>query len=133
MITTGELLACRDFYVRHFGFEVTFQSAIYIQLGIPSESGSSFSLALMPPDHPFGGEFRDPFNGKGRYLTIEVADTAAIYQKLRAEGAPILLDLKREDWGQRHFMTRDPGGVKIDVVESIEPAAGYYDRYQLER
>jgi len=131
LIVTEKLFECRDFYIKHFGFTVAFQSTIYIQLSVPSEQGSSFDLALMPPNHPFGEDYRGKFNGKGMYLTIEVADAAAAYGKLKAEGAPILYNLKNEDWGQRHFLTKDPGGMTIDIVESIEPAAGYYDKYQV--
>ncbi len=85
----------------------------------------------MPLDHPFGEAYREKFNGKGLYVTIEVDDAAATHDKLHAAGAPIVTHLKDEAWGQRHFFTQDPGGTLIDVVESIEPAAGYYDRYQV--
>jgi len=131
LITTDRLFECRDFYIEHFGFAAAFESTIYIQLTVPSENGASFDLALMPPDHPFGESYRKVFNGEGAYLTFEVADAAAMYKKLKAEGAPIVAELKDEAWGQRHFLTRDPGGVTIDIVESIEPAAGYYDKYQV--
>lgn len=131
LIATDRLFECRDFYIKHFGFTPVFQSTIYIQLSVASDKGGSFELALMPLDHPFGDAYREKFNGKGVYVTIEVDDTAAAYAKLKAAGAPILADLKKEDWGQRHFFTRDPGGTMIDVVESIEPAAGYYDKYQV--
>lgn len=131
LVATEKLFESRDFYVKHFGFAVIFESTIYIQLQIPSEAGGSFSLALMPCDHPFGEAYRERFNGKGVYLTIEVANSAAVHDKLKAEGAPIVQGLKDEDWGQRHFLTQDPGGMTIDIVESIEPAAGYFDRYRM--
>ncbi len=137
LITTDKLFECRDFYVKHLGFTVAFQATIYLQLSVPSEGGGSFGLALMPPDNPFGQGYRDVydgsdvFNGRGLFLTIEVADAAVVYAKLKAEDAPIVAALKSEDWGQRHFMTRDPGGTIVDVVESIQPAPGYYDRFQV--
>ncbi len=130
LITTDKLFECRDFYVNHFGFAVAFESTIYIQLSVPSEEGGSFGLALMPPDQPFWDR-RELFNGDGVVITIEVADAASVYEKLKAEGAPIVQELRSEDWGQRHFLTRDPGGMIVDVVESIEPAPGYYDKYQV--
>jgi hypothetical protein len=33
---------------------------------------------------------------------------------------------------QRRFMTRDPAGVLVDVVQQIEPDAGFWDRYMIE-
>lgn len=131
VIATDKLFECRDFYIKHFGFTVAFESTIYIQMSVPSEDGRSFDLALMPGDNPFGEDVRELFNGKGVYFTIEVADAAAVYEKVKADGAPIIRDLKAEEWGQRHCFTRDPGGLTIDVVESIEPAAGYYDQDQV--
>ncbi len=133
LIVTDKLFECRDFYVKHFGFTAAFQTTIYIQLSVPSAQGSAFDLALMPPNNPFGEGYREKFNNKGMFLTIEVADAATAYEKLKAEGAPIIANLKNEDWGQRHFLTKDPGGMIIDVVESIEPAAGYYDKYQIKQ
>ena len=40
------------------------------------------------------------------------------------------LSLRDEDWGQRHFITRDPDGLAVDVVHVIPvtsaEAAGHY-------
>ena len=131
LICTEKMLECRDFYVRHFGFAVEFESTIYTQVKVASETGGHFSIAFMPPSHPFGEAYRDIFSGRGAYLTIQVADAAAVHERVVALGAPIVADLRDEDWGQRHFITRDPNGTVVDVVQAIEPAAGYYDRYTL--
>ena len=37
--------------------------------------------------------------------------------------------LKVEPFGQRRFGLFDPAGVWVDVVEQIEPQAGYWERY----
>ena len=39
------------------------------------------------------------------------------------------LTLRDEPFGQRRFGLFDPAGVWLDVVEQIEPAAGWWDRY----
>jgi hypothetical protein len=39
------------------------------------------------------------------------------------------LSLRDEPFGQRRFGLFDPAGVWIDVVEQIEPAAGWWDQY----
>jgi uncharacterized glyoxalase superfamily protein PhnB len=62
-------------------------------------------------------------------LTIEVADVEAAYAALTATGAPIVHPLTDEPWGQRRFMTKDPAGVLVDVVEQREPADGFWEQY----
>jgi hypothetical protein len=43
--------------------------------------------------------------------------------------ADIALSLRDEPFGQRRFGLFDPAGVWIDVVEQIESAPGWWDRY----
>jgi catechol 2,3-dioxygenase-like lactoylglutathione lyase family enzyme len=131
LITTDKLAECRDFYIRHFGFEVAFESSIYLQLRIPGVQGHGFSLAFMPTSHPFGVVGPEPFNGQGLMLTIQVADSAAVYAKVQAEHGHIIHDLKTEAWGQRRFTMRDPAGTAVDVVQSdgIEAESGYYEQF----
>ena len=62
-------------------------------------------------------------------LTVEVSDAANVFERFSAAGAPIVHPLTDEDWGQRRFMTRDPAGVLVDIVQQIEPKAGYWDQY----
>jgi hypothetical protein len=31
----------------------------------------------------------------------------------------MVLDLKSEKWGQRHFITKDPNGLLIDVIQNV--------------
>lgn len=130
LICTDKIYECRDFYIKTFGFEVTFQSSIYIQLSVKSENGGGFSLAFMPTNNPFGEPFKAPYQGQGVYVTLQVADAAAVLEHAKEQGAPVVLPLKDEDWGQRHFVTRDPHGTIVDVVQSIEAKPNYYDRYQ---
>ena len=134
LICTDRLYDCRDFYTHVFGFAVSFQSSIYIQLHLDGAAGGpGFSLALMPPDHPFGPTFAGRFDGRGAYVTFEVEDAAATLATVTARGAPLVQPLRDEGWGQRHFVTRDPGGTIIDVVQGIDAAPGYYDRYPVAR
>jgi hypothetical protein len=39
------------------------------------------------------------------------------------------LRLRAEPFGQRRFGLFDPAGTWIDVVEQIDPAPGWWDRY----
>jgi hypothetical protein len=39
------------------------------------------------------------------------------------------LALRSEAWGQRHFITSDPNGLLIDVIELIPPSEAYAQQY----
>jgi uncharacterized glyoxalase superfamily protein PhnB len=52
-------------------------------------------------------------------ITVEVENVDAVYERARSRALPIELDLRSEDWGQRHFITRDPNGLAVDVVQVI--------------
>jgi catechol 2,3-dioxygenase-like lactoylglutathione lyase family enzyme len=130
LITTPDLFSARDFYVRHFSFDVAFEASWFVYLtGQPDGDGRGATLAFMHPDHPSNPPGPEPFDGRGMILTVEVADATAMFERLSAAGAPIIHPLTDEAWGQRRFMTRDPAGVLVDVVQQIDPEAGFWDRY----
>lgn len=130
LITTPALFAARDFYIRHFGFEVVFEANWFVYLAGAGEPGTrGAAIAFLHPDHPSRPPGSEQFNGQGMIITIEVSDARAIYEACKAMGAPVLHPLTDEDWGQRRFMSRDPAGVLVDVVQQIESKPGYWDRY----
>ena len=51
------------------------------------------------------------------------------YGTARAHSLNIVLDLKSEDWGQRHFCMQDPNGVYLDIVQALEPTEEYRGDY----
>lgn len=62
-------------------------------------------------------------------MAFQVKDAAAEHKRLQAEGAPIVYGLAEEPWGQRRFMVCDPSGILVDVVQQIEPAPGFWEKY----
>lgn len=130
LITAADIAAQRDFYVRHFAAEVVFEADWFVFLSLPVAGGAR-SLAFMTPDHPSKPPGPEPFDGKGMILTVQVADAAAAFEAAKAGGARVTYPLADEPWGQRRFMLSDPAGVLIDVVEQTEPAAGFWDRYNV--
>ncbi len=83
LISTDKMRECRDFYVKYFDFTIAFESTIYTQLSVESETGGVFSIAFMPPKNPFTEEFKDLYNSRGTYVTIQVTDAAALYNKVK--------------------------------------------------
>lgn len=130
LITTPALTEVRDFYVSLFEFRLVFEANWFVYLVGPADEGTrGATLAFMHPNHPSHPPGPESYNGLGVILTVEVSDAAAVYERFKTRAAPIVHPLTDEKWGQRRFMIRDPAGVLVDVVEQIEPAAGFWDQY----
>lgn len=113
-IITEKLAETKSFYTGTLGFGVTFENDFYLLLHTPDRSAAiSFLLPNHPSQQPL---FRPAFQRQGVYLTIEVADVDAWYERLKADGIDIKIDLRDEPWGDRHFAIEDPNGVGIDLV-----------------
>jgi len=126
IVVTEHLASCRDFYRRWFGLEVVFEASWFVLLG---GTGGKASLAFMHPGHPSAPPGPEPFSGKGMCLEFQVGDARSEYERFVRDGAPLALSLRDEPFGQRRFGLFDPARVWIDVVEQIEPAAGWWDKY----
>lgn len=127
IIVTEHLAGCRDFYRRWFGLEVAFEASWFVLLSAGASGRAS--LAFMHPDHPSSPPGPEPFSGQGMCLEFQVADARAEHERFVRGGAPLALSLRDEPFGQRRFGLFDPAGVWIDVVEQIESAAGWWDKY----
>jgi uncharacterized glyoxalase superfamily protein PhnB len=74
----------------------------------------------MSPNLPNQPEIlRKAYKSEGMVFTFETNDATAEYNKLLTKKAPIQLGLKDEEWGQRHFILKDPSGVYVDVVQYL--------------
>ena len=126
VIMTSDVAATAAFYVRHFGFRPLFEVEWYVHL--QSAEDARVNLAVIDGSHD-----TIPAVGRGRVsgllLNFEVEDVDAEYERLKAAGLPMLLELRDEDFGQRHFITRDPNGVLIDVIKPIAPTAEFAAQY----
>jgi hypothetical protein len=78
----------------------------------------AYELAFVQRTHQTIPEgFRE--RSSSLLLNFEVSDAAAEYERLREAGLRIVLPLRDETVGQRHFIGVDPGGVMVDVIEEI--------------
>ena len=50
-------------------------------------------------------------------------------QTRAANNVRVVLPLRSEDFGQRHFIVSDPGGVLVDVITPIEPSVEFAAAY----
>jgi catechol 2,3-dioxygenase-like lactoylglutathione lyase family enzyme len=126
IVITERMTACRDFYVRYLGFVVGFESSWITYL---TSDDQSASIAFMTPDHPSAPPGPQTFSGNGICFELQVEDAARALETLAGSGLEITYPLTDEPFGQRRFGFHDPAGVWVDVVEQIEPAPGFWDRY----
>ena len=126
VIMSGDVAGTSAFYQRHFRFQPQFESDWYVHL--QSTEDAMVNLAILQGDHE-----TIPEEARGRIsgllLNFEVEDVDAEYARATAAGLPVLRTLRDEPFGQRHFITRDPNGVLIDVIKPIEPSAEFLAQF----
>jgi uncharacterized glyoxalase superfamily protein PhnB len=127
VLMSSQIAATRDFYVNHFGFQITFEADWYVSL---KSADSRYELAFVAYDHEtVVADYQKPV--QGLLLNFEVENVDAEYQRLiESTGLPLRRPLITEDFGQRHFMTSDPNGVLIDVIQVVPPSADYAAQYR---
>lgn len=126
VLMTGDVAGTAGFYVEHFSFKPLFESDWYVHL--QSVESSRVNLGIVQGDHE-----TIPQEGRGRtsglLINFEVRDPDAVYERILAAGLPILRTLRDEPFGQRHFITKDPNGVLIDVIKPIPPSEEFLAQY----
>ncbi len=121
-----DLKKAKAFYTAHFDFAVVFENEWYLHLA----SASGIQVGFMLPDQPTQpAMFHPAYEGRGVIFSLEVEDADAAYAVAREQGLKVVLDLRSEDWGQRHFCVEDPNGIHLDVVQTFTPTAEYEDSY----
>ena len=126
IIITAQKNACRDFWVRHLGLQVNFDSDWFVWL---ASADGSLSLAFMTPDHPSAPPGPEPFGGKGVCFEVQVENVDTAHADFVRTGGRVTYALTDEAFGQRRFGFADPSGLWVDMVQQIEPANGYWERY----
>ncbi|QWP75732.1 VOC family protein [Lysobacter sp. K5869] len=126
VIMTGDVAGTAAFYQAHFGFVALFAADWYVHL--QSAADPSINLAVLD-----GGHHTIPEAARGRVggllLNFEVEDVDAVHARLVAAGLPVLLSLRDEAFGQRHFITADPNGVLLDIITPIAPSEEFAAQY----
>ena len=108
----------KAFYESVFGFQAVFYDAdFYLHLVSPS---SGAQLGFLRPEHPSQPDFLQPLmSADGYVISFEVKDAAHAYAEAQNMHLSIAMDLKDEDWGQRHFMLEDPAGFRVDIIQQL--------------
>lgn len=121
------ITTAKEFYTSHFGFNAVFENEWYIHL--VSESG--IQIGFMLPNQPTQpDEFHAVYRGEGMIFSLEVDDADAAYTYAKERSLQITLELRSEDWGQRHFCVKDPNGIYLDIVQSTQPSEEYEEHFK---
>ena len=125
----NSLNAVKAFYSSHFGFGVAFENEWYLHL--VSESG--IQIGFLLPNQPTQPDiFHQVYGGNGVIFSLEVEDADSAFAEAKEKSLEIVLELRSEDWGQRHFCVKDPNGIYLDIVQAIEPTEEYQQGYDAE-
>ncbi len=118
VLMSADVGSASGFYQQVLGFDVTFSADWYVSMRT-----GVFELALVDANHPtIPDGYRRP--AAGLLVNIEVDDVDGLYRRLTDEhGLRPVLDLRDEDFGQRHFIVEGPDGVLLDCIQPI-PAVG---------
>ncbi|MBL8687316.1 MAG: VOC family protein [Alphaproteobacteria bacterium] len=110
------------FYQQYFGFSTVFQNEWYVHL--TNTQQPEVNLALLDYRHAsLPHNYRKTVQGV--LLNFELDAVDDMYNHLKQQGLSILLHLRDEPWGQRHFIVQGPEGIMIDIIKIIEPTAAF--------
>jgi len=124
-----DLDIAKSFYTEHFNFNIVFSGDWYIHL----VSKSGIQVGFLLPEQPSQPLiFQKPYSGEGVIFSMEVEDADEAFAVAKSKSLNIVLELRSEDWGQRHFSIQDPNGIYLDIVQYFEPTEEYQSDYVLE-
>ena len=126
VILTDDVAGTARFYQDNFRFSPAFESDWYIHL--QSSEDESVNIAVLLTDHETVPEVARK-RVSGLIINFEVEDVDQEFERAEANGLPVLLALRDEPFGQRHFITHDPNGVLIDVIKPIPPSEEFLNQY----
>ncbi len=125
VLMSADVAVAAAFYRETFGFESTFEADWYVSL-----RRGTFELALLDPTHPTIPAGYRGAPAAGVLLNLEVTDVDAVHAELSGRaGIDVVLPLRTEDFGQRHFVLAGPDRVLVDVITPVEPRGEYVDRF----
>jgi catechol 2,3-dioxygenase-like lactoylglutathione lyase family enzyme len=106
-----------DFYTEHLGFRTVAEWDIYVHLEHPN--GAQLGVLKEEVDGELP-ELVPATDGRGFWLSLDVADADAEYERLMKAGVTIVAPPQDKPWGERLFVVRDPNGVLIFVAHRVD-------------
>jgi len=121
-IITENVSESRDFYVKFFNAEITFDCGWYVNLKLGNDSAS---LQFMSPQNPS----QPVCNSAGLIYNFAVEDVDEEYEKLTKAGLTPSMPLGDHPWGDRGFSVSDPSGITLYIYSEREPSEEFAKYY----
>ena len=122
VFVVNRLDTARHYYTEHFSFDIAFENEWYLHL----VTAAGIQIGFMLPEQATQPEiFHPAYPGQGVIFSFEVEDVDNAYGYAQEHHLQIVLSLRSEEWGQRHFCVEDPNGIHLDVVQAIKPSEAY--------
>ena len=129
VICTDDVKGSSDFYQKLLGLEPVFEADWYVQLQAAGEP--TVEIAFVQRTHPSVPQGHQNLPA-GVIVTLQSDDVDEIHARAESQGLPIVLSLRDEAWGQRHFMTLDSMGLLLDIFKLIPAAPEYAASYEID-
>ncbi len=124
VLMTSDVAATARFYTELLGMEPTFTSDWYVSL-----RHGPWELALLDAGHATIPESHRGAPARGVLVNVEVDDVDSVHAEAVAAGHQVVLPLRDEDFGQRHFIVVAPDGVLVDVITPTAPSQEFAEQY----
>ncbi|MBB5234869.1 VOC family protein [Deinococcus budaensis] len=121
-LNVPDVRASAEFLKRHFGFT---QEMEYEGVASLTREDAGFNLIFLQTGL---STFKPPqiagSAGQGLLVVFVVDDIDGEYERLQAEGVPVVTPIETEPWGERYFQVSDPNGVILQLVQWVTPPEG---------
>lgn len=118
-IVSEEIELTKAFYTRYFGFKAVFDGPMYAHLTRAS-GGEQIGIMKASAIDDSHTEFDVATNGNGMWLSFDVENVDAEFQRLKDDGLAFVQDPVDQPWGERVCVARDPNGVLVYLGQKID-------------
>ncbi|GIG69551.1 VOC family protein [Phytomonospora endophytica] len=120
-LNVDDVTASADFARDHLGYERAMAADGFVSL---KRGDAAVDLIFLRRGIEVLPEGLREQHTAGLIVALVVDDIATEYDRLSAEGVPVVVPLRTEEWGERLFVVADPNGVHYEFVQWITPEAG---------
>lgn len=112
VLCVADPIQAAESFTKAFGLQPIFKENWYVHL-----KNESFQIGFVSDKHDSVPNVVGS-KSQGNFVTIDSNDVNESWIRLKDE-FEILVPIKNEPWGQRHFICRLYDGVVVDVVQFI--------------
>ena len=131
VICSDQMPQTRDFYKELLGFTIDFDSDWCVQLISAGTAGAT--IILHRRDYELLPEWYRERPPGCHFLSFEVDDVDAVWEKAQAMQAEILNKPGSDEHDRRSLVVLDPNGILVEVVSPSDPGEAERSEYMLDQ